>query len=214
MGRAYQVFGEAMVLVRFAYGVPYPDGTDPEFTGPNVWQLGLTEDPITITPSFYYTDINIDSFGPHVPADVLSQIADVTIEFNLVHYDPQGIALYQREGLAGGSAGFMDMDTQGTMNFAGVPLGKGLPLYSQNNRFVGLEFQNLSIGSSPLTFPATYLMEPPVKYKIGPMRTIFECKARAIPYAPLTQGVNLKPGDFSVPIFGNVLITSDNLVDL
>jgi hypothetical protein len=228
MGRAYQIFGEAMVLVRFAFGVPYPDGTDPEFIGPNVWELGLTQDPITVTPNFYYKDINIDSFGPNVPADVLSQIADVTIEFNLVHYDPDAIAYYQRESLAGGGAGFEDTDTQGKVTYAGEPLGGGIPLYEAGNAFVGLEFSNLSLDSSPVTFPATYLVDPPVKYKIGTKRTIFECKARALPYAPLTlqsgsytsySNTSSNPiitnfNYYTIPINGNILVTSTDLEDL
>lgn len=236
MARAFQIFGEAMVMVRFNNTVPYSEDGDFEYPEQNIWELGLTVESPTITFNFPGTDVKIDAYGTSIPADILFQAADAIIEFKLVHYDPEAVAYYQRESLAGGSAGFDDTNTMGTMNYPGTPLGAGQQLYIPNNHFVGLEFLNTSIDSPPLTFPATYLMGPPVRYKIGPMRTMFEMRARALPYAPLTlestsytayqSRPSGEPGNststpiptnllyYDVPIFGNSLVTNDDLEDL
>ncbi len=205
MSRQYQIFGEAMVYLRFGSHVPFALGVDS--SDPNIWELGLTSEAITITPNFNYKGINIDSYGPNVPADVLSQIADALVEFSLVHWDDEPMKYWEREGLAGGSAGFNDPLFVGTMNYAGVPLGAGLPLYASGNHYVGLGLANPTKHTA-FRFPATYLNGPPVKFSIGTARSIIECKAQSLPYAPLHQeshSLNAISDTFSIPIFGNIL---------
>lgn len=204
MARQYQIFGEALVNLRFGVHVPFPPGTSQ--SSPNIWQLGLSQDAINITVHDFHFDVKTDSYGPDIPPETLCYLGDAEIRLKLVHYDNTALGFWLREAFAGGSAGFNDAQPAGIMPYAGTPMGGGLPIYASGNHYVGLGITS-AIGYPPWRFPSTYLAKPPVMYPVGTKRIIAECSVRAIPYTPLTN----TGGGYQAQSFGTVLFDHQNL---
>lgn len=143
-------------------------------------ELGLSVDDVRITPRFVHADMKVDDFGPDIPADVMWNLADVTIRFTLIHYDEDALDVCLRESMGGGNI----LANAGTFSTAGRPLGRGLPLLSSGNCFISLNLLS-PILDKPWNFPASYLTGPPVEIPLGVNATKAVCTWRAIPYKPL-----------------------------
>lgn len=177
MARDFQIFGESIVRLRFSSSIP----TSPK--GPT-WELGLTLESIKVQPNFHHYDVKTDSFGPTIPADTLCYLADATIKFKLIHFDPVPLNYWLQESLAGaGQSGTVSV-IGGAMPFAGSPMGGGIALYKPGNHYVGLGIVN-QVGNAQWRFPATYLTAPPMIMPLGTEKSVVECHVRALPYVPL-----------------------------
>ncbi len=184
MVRDYVIEGEVLVKVK---GGAQWSGID--LGSPT--ELGLSTDQIIIKPNFKHKDVNIADFGPDIPADILWNLADVTITMNLIHYDRSVLERCMIEAMGGGRAivPLLPLGTfayyAGTMAPAGTPLGRGLPLFASGNHFISL---NLICAQSQYNwrFPSSYLSRNPVEIPLGTQASIVKVEWRAIPYSPLT----------------------------
>ena len=192
MARQYVINGETLVSVWIL---------DPTTQNPTIHvmaELGLAEKNVTITPKYYHKDINVDDFGPNVPADVLAMIAECQITMTLVNFDTTVLDKCLSESIGGGTAG--------TMPGAGIPMGGGLPLTNKNNHYIGLYLAS-PILEQPWYFPSSYMPNPPMEFPIGTEKTLAKLTWRAIPYKAPDPNVNsLSTSGVSVTIntFGDV----------
>src|SRR6266487_845419 len=98
MTRSFTVNGECLVRVK---GGQHLSGIMDSYT-----ELGLADkNAVKIIPKFYHHDIKVDDFGPYVPAEVLSYLAEVQIKMNLIHYDKDILDVCYGEALGGGDPG-------------------------------------------------------------------------------------------------------------
>ena len=198
MARDVIINGETMVRVRFG-GHVSPSVSNIVGSSTNLSELGMADAAVRIMPRFSHQDVNIDDFGPDVPAEVLFNLAEVNIQFTLVHYDIAVLARCLQESMAGG--GFAT-GNEGTMAPAGQPMGAGLAPLSSGNHFVSLNLLS-PVLAYPWRFRSAYLADRPVEIPIGSKRTLAICNWRAIPYQPLASEI-LSSG---APLFDHTLDT-------
>lgn len=179
MAREYMVFGECMVKVRG------PAGSIIE----EITELGLASESIRLTPRYNHLDILTDDFGPNVPVEVLSHLADANLQMTLVHYDPQILdyCMYLAMGGRGPISSTNDWD--GSLSPAAVPLGLGAPLHDEINNYVSVYLVPASYTTTvPYRFPACYLDAKPLEIPFGTERTLVKLNWRVIPYQEFTTG--------------------------
>lgn len=164
-------------------------------------ELGITAGPIRIIPNFVHHDINVDDFGPDIPADCHAMIADVSIHMILVHYDEEVLQKCFANSLGYPTVGgFAEIERPGTLAGAGVSLGRGKQIFEPGNSFISL---SLTAGgpqpgdnvqtTPPWRFPACYIPANPTEIPIGSDRTLLVLRWRAIPYKPLFKPYSNKP---------------------
>lgn len=199
MARDFWVNGETLVKVRFgghisgdiAVSTIAPDGTPEIRTAP---ELGLTQDPVTITPNYYHKDLFVDDFGPNVPSDVMYNLVDVNLSMNLVHYDHRVLGYCLAESMGGTGVadriafeGFSPLAPANMISGlgfsvgAGALMGKGKVLWASGNHLVSVSLRSPQ-GGVPYRFRACYLTQPPVVIPLGTERSIVQLNWRAIPY--------------------------------
>lgn len=167
MPRDIQIAGEMLVKVKGNLGSNIA----------TLSELGLTEGPIRIIPTYYHQDLLVDDYGPNVPANVLQNLLECRIVMNLIHYDPDVLDTCLAESLGGG--------TFGTIAFgAGQPLGDLGPRFGGTNHFISLNLVSDLDGvtNKNWRFLTTYLCEQPEEYPIGTEKTVVRLNWRAIPY--------------------------------
>lgn len=172
MPRSYNVYGETLIRVKGGPQSSLITSTD----------LGLTNEPIVITPRFYHKDIPVDDFGPEVPAEILRMPVDISIQMTLVHYDATVLALCTRETL-GNSPDILNLD--GVLGSAGEPMGKALALFARGNRYISVNLISglfLAQGKRPIRFRCCYLDGKPLEIPLGTTRTLVKLNWRCIPY--------------------------------
>lgn len=184
MGRAWQIFGESLIRLRFgahAQNDVRVSGTSPAVAGKLIYELGLAAENITIVPKILHHDIHADDFGPEAAPDTMWMLGDVSIRMTLIHYDDGVLNL----GLAN-SMGGMNMNYLGetlAMPPAGTLLGGGRPLYTSGCYYMGL---NILPGTGrlqqPWNFPAAYLAMPPMELPLGTSPSNVRLTWRALPY--------------------------------
>lgn len=167
MGRDYVIYGETMVKVKGMDGDTSPLAS--------LQELGLCDGEIRITPNFYHKDINCDDFGPNVPAEVMFNLADVTISMTLVHFDDAILDACINNSMAGSS--------DGTLAGAGTLMGNNKATLGNGNFFISLNLVSTQLGT--IRFPTSYLAVQPEKLPIGTKRSLVELNWRAIPYKNL-----------------------------
>ena len=195
MARDYVINGET--LVRVKGGQHYSGGPIAELS-----ELGLSDSFIRISPRWFHHDINIDDFGPNVPAEVMWQLSEVNIYMTLVHFDKRVLQRCMAEAGAGAGffPGFEFTSLEGTMAPTGSLLGNYRPLLASGNHYISVNLLS-PVEEFPWRFFACYLMAPPNHWPIGVRRSIVELQWRCIPY-PNFEYVNLSGGSESaVPIF-------------
>lgn len=151
-------------------------------------ELGLASDSITVIPRFYHLDYKVDDFGPNVPPEVQTLLAECFIKMTLVHYDDFILRLCMNESMGGGGFPMTTLDgslgKDGTLAGAGTPLGGGKARLSNGNHFIGLNLVTIA-GELNWRFPTAYLAEPPVTIPLGTEKSLVILNWRAIPYVPL-----------------------------
>jgi hypothetical protein len=164
MARDFVISGECLIRVKGSSSSAIASVSD----------LGLAEKEVRIIPRFIHTDVNIDDFGPEIPAEVLANLAEVMIRFTLVHFDQSVLEACISESLGGAS-------TFGTLPGAGIPLGRGAAPFSANCHYISLNLLS-QVLNKPWRFLTTYMPRNPVEYPIGTERTKADVIFRAIPY--------------------------------
>lgn len=181
MTRGFVTYGEAMVYVRG------PEGSIIE----EITELGLCSESIRITPRYNHLDILTDDFGPSVPVEVLSNMADAKVSMTLVHFD-WNIVDYCMYLAMGGTGPVNDeQDYDGSLSQAGSPLGFGKPMYDPSNHYVSLYLRSATETLSPPTnvpyrFICSYLDGQPLEIPLGTERSLLQLSWRVIPYRPFT----------------------------
>lgn len=201
MPRDFYINGESLVYVRG--GVHTALHPDPAYTIVNHKELGLTSEQIKISPTFYSTEVHCDGFGPNVPAEVMSNLADVRIGMDLIHFDPKILDTCIKEAMFGGASvplGASDLPD------AGALMGNGGALYSSGNHFLSM-FITSPNQTTPWFFPSLYLAGLPVEIPIGVGVSIVRCHWRAIAYKSL-----FSPGEMKSR--GLILFNHNRPVDL
>lgn len=183
MARDFQVNGESLVRVQFGAHI-----TGTSLTS-GAGDLGLASEPITVTPTFFHRDILTDDFGPNVPAEVMWNLATVTIRMKLVHFDLDNLIFAYGESMAGGvpqGGPFPGDPIDGRLAPAGSLLGNGIALLSSGCHYVGLLIQSPVLGL-PWHFPSAHMVGQPFIFPLGTEKTVADVTFRAITYVPLTS---------------------------
>lgn len=177
MARGFVINGETLVAVA---------GNLVPLAGPIFVELGLAQDAVRVVPRFYHEDLYVDDFGPRVPAEVMHMLVDINVYMTLVHYDNAVLNACVRESMAG------SID-----NPAGVPMGRGQPLYGPGNHYMTLVLFSPVLGQ-PWVLNTCYLTGQPLEIPLGTSRTLASLAWRAIPYAVPTR----PPGSTSTTTAG------------
>ena len=171
-----------------------------------VTRLGLAKDSITITPIFKHRDVYADDFGPDVPAEVMSMLAECRIRMLLFHFDKSTLDSCVGESI-GNIAPFVpnvgprDAEAGRLVN-AGTLLGGGRPMFSSGNRLISLNLTS-PVMLWPWRFKSTYIVGP-LSYPMGVEAQQVLVEWRAFPYAPIMSGLGIRSGQgfqlLSIPI--------------
>lgn len=194
MTRSYHIAGECRVLVRFGAHIPRTafaaSGTLPVGGSSDlgwVFDLGLAEEHITITPTTQHDDIHVADFGPKIPADIESMLSECTVRMRLIHYDLPVLDTCVGESWGGVRVFNGVPDPAGfRLLGAGTFLGNNLLVGSSGCHFVSLNIQTAQQTGFPYRFAAAFLSNPPYDYPIGTKRSLPELTWRCIPYNPTT----------------------------
>ncbi len=200
MPRDFFINGETLVKVKLGDQVI---GQVPSIGsgGSNVaLELGLTSQPLRISPSFHKKDLRTDDFGPDAAPDVQHTLAHVTINMTLVHYDPDVLSLCVQEGLAVGGEGAVGANPllDGVLAGAGTPMGKGLPMFASGNNLISLNILSEQ-GGNPWHFLSCFLDDSPFVLPLGAEHSQVVLTWKAIPYQPLFVPSEL-PGNIGPPL--------------
>lgn len=186
MGRDFVINGETLVLVKGHNALAGPSDLDGR-RRPYLHELGLAEGQITVSPRFIQQDIKCDDFGPSIPAEIMFQLADVTVSMSLIHFDQDVLEYCLSEALCRPVDSNDNINlTSWTLPGAGALMGNGLSLTKRGNYFVSLNLTSPKLGR-PWRFPASFLTSS-VTLPLGTRRTVAQLQWRAIPYTIL-QGV-------------------------
>lgn len=145
-------------------------------------ELGLCSEAIRISPTFAHKGVNVDDFGPDVPADVMWQLAHVDVSMNLVHYDTDVLEACMDESMGGGR-GTNGTGLAGVMAPAGRLLGGRKAVFASGCHLISLNL----VGNTPWRFRACYMTAPPYEYPVGNERSVVKVNWRAIPYVTPTS---------------------------
>ena len=203
MARDFLIPGEVMVHVK-GNGALNLSGTAFFSTG-QFHELGLAPEQVRIVPNFRYRDALTDSFGPDVPPEVMTQLADVSFRILLIHHDRFVLDAMLAESLGGlrddviPPGGLGPTLAAGLLAPCGTPLGKLKPLYASGNNYFGVQLTcGQALSGRPWRFPACYLVGPPVEYPLGSEVTVPVLNVRAIPYK-VPPTVLVTSGGVNVP---------------
>lgn len=166
---------------------------------PFLYELGLPEGKIIISPKLIHKDVVIDEFGPDSAADVRTLCHEVKVDMTLIHYDQWVLDTVKAESMGGGqvAGGFA-----GTLPPAGHTLGRGLAPGSSGCHFMSLSLFPTIFGGVPWRFPTAYLTSDPLEIPIGTEKSMVRLVWRGIAY---TQYDGNAPGDNELPTSGLVL---------
>src|SRR6266576_3354740 len=170
MARDWMINGPALVTVK---------GRSDSLIG-GLSQLGLTSEPVTITPVFHHKDIRLDAYGgmDGVPAEVQFMLSEVRVDMTLIHYDPLILDVCMNESMGGAPL-------NGQMSFAGATLGNNQIRFAPGgilgNHYIGLNISSPVFGK-PYRFFYSFLTEQPVVIPLGAEKSMVKCQWRVIPY--------------------------------
>lgn len=173
MARNFQWNGPTMIMVKGTGALQDPNASEPGT--PMLWELGLAQGVVTVSPKFYHKDIMIDDFGPEVPVEVLSMLALVDIDMTMIHVDLDVLYKCVLNSMA------VPNGPVGAFSGAGTPLG--------GNTDATTDYISLNLTSPvlarPLRFRAAYLAVNPFEMPLGVKAMPIPLKWRAIPYKRL-----------------------------
>ncbi len=191
MVRRFVVNGESMISVKGAVDTPIATLTE----------LGLTDGPIVVTPTFKHMDISVDTWGsaPHggIPPEIQAFLMDVTVQMSLVHYDPLVLDYCESCSIGAGSDGV----GPGVMTRAGTLMGGNAARFAAGNNYISLNISS-PVEATPWRFLTTYITgQPAVRYPLGTERSVVQLTWRAIPYTTDPYGGGF--GALGVVIYDN-----------
>jgi hypothetical protein len=202
MARDFQVTGPCIVKVKSNGPLARNQG---QGGFPGVWELGLTSDQISITPVYYHKDIHPDDYGPGAPAEVMTNLQEIRVKMNLVHYDEDILFRCWTMSMGGSPAGLT-----GVMAGAGALLGNGKPMFVSGNNFISLSIDCTDVDKR-WRFPSSYITPPgPIVFPIGTERTVATVNWRCIPYV---MSGNRPPLSGELTSFGALLFDNETDVD-
>lgn len=146
-------------------------------------ELGLSEGDVTVTPNTRHRDINVNAWGPEIPADLQFFLADLHVSMVLVHFDRTVLDLVYNESVGGPSA-------IGQMGRAGQRMGANSLRFAPNNHYIGLNLTSPD-GGVPWRFFFAYMTGPPFSMPLGTERSLVPVSFRVIPYTldPYNNGL-------------------------
>lgn len=161
----------------------------------NLSELGLSEQPIRVSPEFRHGEITLSAWGNQIPVEVQFMLAAVNITLTLINFDRSVLDYCVQESMGGAAA-------IGTMPRAGSRLGNGAARFAATNHFIGLNIAS-PVGGKPWRFYATYLPGNPIEFPLGNERSTVTMTWRAIPYAadPWNGGA----GASGIPLWDHTL---------
>jgi len=211
--RDWVINGETLVRVKFGAHIS-PTVSNISGSMTTLCELGLAEDQIRIRPRFVHKDINVDDYGPDIPADVIALMADCTISMNLVHTSIPTLDVCLGEAL-GGQVEDSDNDGSllpfGTLPGAGLTLGRGCQPLASGCHYVSLSLLSPQL-KLPWRFPTAYLYGTPMEWPLGTKYSSISLNWRAIPYSAPTGSLVLSTSGVAVP-FGEVYSSGSVLLD-
>lgn len=150
----------------------------------NLSQLGLSDGPIAVTPTFHHKDINVDAWG-ETPADVQWMLGDINLSFTMIHVDLAVLEACIQESM-GGPAAF------GQMAKAGTRMGNNVARFAATNHYIGLNITSPD-AARPWRFFYAYLANNPFAWPLGTEKSIISCNWRVVafttdPYGAAGQG--------------------------
>lgn len=168
-------------------------------------ELGLSSEGIEIDLSFHHRKLIPDDYGPIVPAELMTDLAEARIRMTLIHFDYNVLDICLGESL-GGDRGIY---AGGQLPPAGTIMGGGGPIFSSGNHFISLNIlseykpQTLLLGI-PWRFPACYLSQPPVHFPLGTKCSAVGLTWTAFPYSPF-GGTTIGTSGSSSTLTGEIL---------
>lgn len=176
MTRAFQYPGEWLVQVKggrhFGSGQPITMVSD----------LGMAQGPVTFMPKFYHRPMNVDDYGPNVPAAVQTMMSEVDVSMTLIHFDANVLDICMDEAMGGG--GFQQ--TQGAAGFftgQGKPLDGGRNIFMSGNHMISLNLFNIASGQLPIRVRSTYLADR-LPFPLGTDAQAMQVTFKGLPYLP------------------------------
>jgi len=168
--RDWLINGETMIYVRG--GDHLTSGA-----GRGRTELGLSFDDVKVIPKYNHKDVHIDDFGPEVPAEVLSMIAEVNVRMTLSHFDNLMLRIIAAESLG-------SFNNDGIMPPAGTPLGQNKELFASGCHYFSMQLASPQF-ASPITFRTGYLAVQPYVLPLGTTYSKVDLNWRFIPYRPI-----------------------------
>lgn len=172
MARDFVINGPTLVMVK---------GSEGNENLISLAELGLAQEGVRVVPRFYHQDTHVDDFGPDCPADVLWDLAEVTVHMTLIHYDDAILTACVNESMGGAV-------TEGTLVRGGTPLGGGHALFDSSCHFISLNLTSPALGR-PWRFPGSFLTGEPVEFALGTEKTAAVLRWRCIPYGRPESGL-------------------------
>jgi len=143
---------------------------------PSLSELGLSESPIVITPTFKHKPIVLDAWGSEVPAEIQFKLSYVTVSMNLIHFDRTVLSAVIMESMGGAL-------TEGTLTRAGTRLGNNAARFALNNHFIGLNLSS-PVAGIPYRFLSAFLTDPLQLPPMGTEKSITPLTFQCIAYQP------------------------------
>lgn len=190
MARDFFINGETLVYVTG------PTGS----TIASTQEFGLAADPVRVTPIFRHRDINLDSWGGEVPADVQWMLSEVMVSFTLIHMDRAILDECLRLSMGGPSA-------IGQMSRAGTRMGNNIVWPNAGNKYIQL-FLSSPIGAKPWRFFFSYLTNPPMEFPLGTEKSMVPVNWRVIPYPLASTSIPL--GSDPANVQGSTILGATN----
>jgi len=141
-------------------------------------ELGLSVDPIRISPEFNRLDVMADAWGK-APFEEQWMLATVRVQMTLVHFDRAVLSTCVGLGMANATAN--GNTTEGVMARAGARMGNNVARFAAGNCFIGLNLTS-PIAAIPWRFFYSFLDTPPYIFPLGTERSLVTLNWRVIPY--------------------------------
>lgn len=162
MARDFYINGPALVRVKGNVNSTISACTD----------LGLSDGPIRVVPTFKHKDINVDAWGES-PADVQWMLAELNMQFTMIHVD---VAVLEQCAMLS-----MGVNQFGQMAKAGLRLGANQGRFQAGNNYIGLNITSPD-GGRPWRFLFSYMPDTPFDWPLGTEKSIITTRWRVIPY--------------------------------
>ena len=197
MPRDFQINGESMVSVMVGehllrpgspvtsgwtqgtFGMVPPNPNQPA----NVLELGLATEPILVRPRNVHQNVRSEDFGPEIPPEIQTMLAECDISMKLIHYDRLVMEACVGESM-GGTTNSVLGDLDGTLAAAGSLMGNGRAPGSSGCHYISLNISSPQ-GLRPWRFPTAFLSQRPVEIPFSTSRSITLFEWRAVPYVYL-----------------------------